>query len=158
MIGRRARNATIGPRTSGGPEPAHQGRTGGSLKRTVAAAAIATVLGFGVLAASSAPVLASGGTATPFKAAYSDAGTEYECSGVRIVNRVSVKDSETCLITGDTSWLYAGFFAGDPYGDVPGCTHCLFVSDYDGRLATSWSTTVVDDGDGVFTAYVVMYF
>lgn len=158
MIGRQILKVAIGRRTTGRNGHSSRVRPKESLLRRATAAAAASMLGLGVLAASSAPVLASGATATPFKAQYSDGGTEYDCSGARIVNRVSVKDSETCLISGDTSWLYAGSFTGDPYGDVPGCTHCLFVSDYDGLLATSWSTIVVRNGDGTYSAYVLMYF
>jgi hypothetical protein len=120
---------------------------------------VAVVLAMSAVAASSAAVLASNGAATPFKVAFDDGSTHYDCAGARVENRVSIKDSETCLVTGDTSLMIAGTYSGDPYGDLPWFPHARWQSDTgDGRIADHWTVTVNDNGDGTFTLYAVAYF
>jgi len=127
--------------------------------RRAAAVLAAVVLGACALAASSAPALASHGAATPFKVAYEyPEGTYWDCAGARVDNRVSVKDSETCLVTGDTSMLSVGTFSGHPRGDLPWFPNARIGSDYDGQIALDWTIRVTDNGDGSFTMYVVAYF
>ena len=120
----------------------------------------AIVLAMCALAASSAGAMASNGAATPFKIAYENPdGTSWDCSGARVVNPVSVKDSETCLVTGDTSELTAGVYTGDPYGDLPWFGNAQWASDFgDGKIAEHWTVTVMDNGDGSSTVYAVAYY
>jgi hypothetical protein len=120
----------------------------------------------GLLVASA--VLASGaaavpgqGSATPFKASYNSGATHWECSGARIVNSNTgtVKDSETCLLSGDTTSLVAGTYTGDPYGTVFGLPNPVrWKSDYDGAIATTWTSTFLDNSDGTWTVNAVAYY
>jgi hypothetical protein len=74
---------------------------------------------------------------------------------VRIANKVNVTDNETCLLTGDTDGFIAGTYRGHPSGPLPPYGgDATWKSDLDGRVATSWQITLVDNGDGTFTAYI----
>lgn len=100
-------------------------------------------------------VAASDGSATQFTAVYPtpmlDGGTStWTCSGVHIVNPVSVKDNEECLITGDTSGLVAGTIVGDPKANWPGIGYLGWSSDYNGVEATHFKGHFVSMGDGTF--------
>jgi hypothetical protein len=129
---------------------------------------VTAMIAVAALAVFAAPVSAAptSGAATPFKASYGPLpkfGVLWysDCSGARIVNSNTgmVKDSETCLLTGDTSTLVAGTFSGDPSGSLPWSPiPSLWGSDYDGATATHWTETVVDNGDGTWTAYIVAYY
>ena len=128
----------------------------------VAAAALSVGLG----AAAPASAIPGKGAATPFKASYGPLPDFYtyahfDCSGAHIVNpnMGMVKDSETCLLTGDTSDLVAGTYSGDPWITLPWVTFpTQWSSDYDGALATHATQTFVDNGDGTWTMYVVAYY
>jgi len=122
-----------------------------------AAAVIAVVA---VLVSATSAVAAGNGGATPYTASW-DAGFHADCSGAHIVNSNTgmVKDSETCLLTGDTSYLVAGTYTGDPRGTFPWSPYqWRWASDYDGALATRWTNTFVDNGDGTWTLSAVTYY
>lgn len=124
------------------------------LVSVLAAAVAALALAAGAL---SAP---GKGAATPFKVTWTTGFTGY-CSGAHIVNSHTgmVKDSETCLLVGDTSMLVAGTYSGDPYASLPWTFPHPWVSDYDGTtIATHFTATFVDNGDGTWTMYVVAYY
>jgi len=108
------------------------------------------------LAVPAVAVAGPNGSATPFKATYGDE-TFWTCSGARVVNANGIKDSETCVLTGDTSWVIAGRYSGDPIGDTPPFDSS-WGSDYDGTGATSWTFNVVDNRDGSFTIQIVAYY
>jgi hypothetical protein len=126
------------------------------IRRALLAAAVVTAL------SGPAAVLASDGVATPFKASYTTATpfgvSIWTCSGAHIVNRVSVKDSETCLITGTTTGLVAGTYVGNPTANIPPFGVTPWGSDYNGALATSFRATLVKNGDGTFTLDIVAYY
>jgi hypothetical protein len=111
--------------------------------------------------ASGAAAAPGHGSATPFKSSFDFGGTNSDCSGARIVNANTsvVKDSETCVVSGDTSYLVAGTYTGDPTGILPGSSDPVrWASDYDGAIATHWTVTYVNNGDGTWTASIVAYY
>jgi len=129
---------------------------GRTIRGRVAALAIVTLVGLvaGAVLVSGATAAPGQGSATPFKISYDIGGTRSDCSGAHIVNSNTgmVKDSETCLVSGDTSYLVAGTYSGDPYGAFPGFNRpARWASDYDGAIATHWTVTYVDNGDGTWT-------
>ncbi len=128
--------------------------------RRTATAAAAAFIAVSALAALSTGALASNGAATPFKVAYALGSSDWDCAGARVDNRVKVKDSETCLVTGDTSELnlVPGVYSGHPRGDLPWFPGARWGSDYDGSVALDWTVTVVDNGDGSFTVNAVAIF
>ena len=85
--------------------------------------------------------------------------TTSTCTGVRVANKVSVKDTETCLMSGYTDGFIAGTYRGNPTGPLPpyGDT-ATWKSDFDGRVATSWKITFLDNGNRTFTANIVAYY
>jgi len=101
---------------------------------------------------------ATGGTT--FTASYTQNGRDYRCAGTHFVTTVSVNDVETCLVTGDTQGRVAGTYSGSPKGFFAGeGSNVYWKSDFDGTSrATSWTTTVVDNGDGTFTDQIVAYY
>ena len=117
-------------------------------------AVVVAALGTGAVAT------ASQGAATPFKATYNGTpGATYTCAGAHVVNRVSVKDSERCVISGDTTGYVAGTYSGSPLGFFPPVgIDADWISDYDGTIASSWTFTVTDNGDGTFTIDIVAYY
>ncbi|TMB90519.1 MAG: hypothetical protein E6J18_14155 [Chloroflexi bacterium] len=108
-----------------------------------------------------ATVSASNGAATPFKAAFSaatpDGFADFTCSGAHIVNK-TVKDSETCLITGDTNGFVAGTYFGNPTADIPPLGVVPWFSDFNSVQASRFIATFVDHGDGTWTNYIVAYY
>lgn len=121
-------------------------------------------LGFGGLTA-----FASDGAATPFKATYPtpslDGGfSTWTCAGAHVVNHVSFKDSETCLVTGDVSGYAAGSYSGSPRGPLAGSVfgaNTEWGSDSpleNGAAATSWTITLIDNGDGSWTVDILAYY
>ena len=112
-------------------------------------------------AAFPATVSASSGVATPFKAAFSaatpDGFADFMCSGAHIVNK-TVKDSETCLITGDTNGFVAGTYFGNPTADIPPLGVVPWFSDFNSEQASRFIATFVDNGDGTWTMYIVAYY
>ncbi len=128
-------------------------------------AALAAI-GFG-----SATALANNGNGagTAFKASYStgaiDGGTNtWTCSGAHVVNNVSFKDSETCIVSGDVTGYANGTYSGNPAGFVAGSIFGAgteWSSDFAGELgaiATSWTIIESDNGDGTFTLDIVAYY
>jgi hypothetical protein len=112
---------------------------------------------------------ASDGAATPFKATYPtpsiDGGfSTWTCSGAHVVNRVSFKDSETCLVTGDVSGYVAGTYSGSPSGPLAGSVfgaNTEWGSDSpleNGAAAISWTITLIDNGDGTWTVDILAYY
>jgi uncharacterized protein YcfJ len=126
-------------------------------RRVLLAAAVVTT----ALTAPTA-ALASEGAATPFKATYTAPApvgvSNWTCSGAHVVNRVSVKDSETCLISGNTVGFVAGTYVGNPNANVPPFGVTGWFSDYNGAVATSFTATIVNNGDGTFTQYLTAYY
>ena len=104
---------------------------------------------------------ASNGAATPFKAAFSaptpDGFADFTCSGAHIVNK-TVKDSETCLVTGDTNGFVAGTYFGNPTADIPPLGVVPWFSDFNGLEASRFIATFVDNGDGTWTNHIVAYY
>jgi hypothetical protein len=138
------------------------------MKRLLLIAGLAiAALGF-----SAGPVLANNGSGagTAFAASYglpaSDGGTTtWTCSGAHVVNKVSFKDSETCIISGDLTGYVAGTFSGNPLGYFPPLFPLFglvpWFSDFpgeNGATATSWTATVTANADGTFTQNIVAYY
>ena len=132
--------------------------------KKLAAVAMMTAIGFAVIGPA-AVAGASQGAAAPFKATYVDAGwlANANCSGAHIVqtnpHNPFIKDSETCLLSGNTSHLTEGTIVGNPtyctYGF--GC-NTIWNSDYNGAIAKSVTLTMNDNGDGTWTENVVAYY
>jgi hypothetical protein len=113
---------------------------------------------------------ASNGKATPFKVSYSyrsDPGALFTCSGARVVNSQKTLESETCLISGDTTGWVAGTYSGNPVGNFPPInSQFTWFSDYFFSLdptgpdpaATSWTAVVTNNHDGTFTVNAVSYY
>src|SRR5207249_4258670 len=93
-----------------------------------------------------ATVTSNSGVATPFKAAFSaatpDGFADFMCSGAHIVNK-TVKDSETCLITGDTNGFVAGTYFGNPTADIPPLGVVPWFSDFNSDQASRFIATFV---------------
>src|SRR5438309_7504235 len=86
--------------------------------------------------ATSTAAMASEGAATQYKASFQapmpDGGfSQWTCSGVHVVSRVSIKDSEICTVTGDTSGLVAGTYVGKSNANVPPFGVVLWFSVFD---------------------------
>ena len=102
------------------------------------------------------PTHRANGAATQYRMSY---GPNMVCTGVRIANKVSVKDNETCLMSGDTDGFIAGTYRGNPTGTLPPWgDDVTWKSDFDGRVATSWRITFVDNGNETFTANILAYY
>ncbi len=143
----------------------------------LAMAVLAAVLSSSVASAS------SGATVIHFNASYpSLIGDLYDCSGSHIVKtapKALVKDSETCIVSGNVSTYYAGTFTSGiacpneyglppgtecgtfpPYAAAPGAIDALvnWFSDFNGAVASSWTITLTRNPDGTFTNEVVSYY
>lgn len=73
----------------------------------------------------------------------------WACSGEHIINKgAGTHDSETCLITGDTTGYsqMLGTFSGAPFADLPLFGPVPWFSDYNGAMASTWTITFKDDG------------
>ena len=104
---------------------------------------------------------AAGGGATPFKAQYTNLlfNTLDTCSGAHVIQgNGKVKDSQTCILSGDTSLVVTGTFVGNPGFCIPNNPCAVWASDFDGQIAKSVTITIVDNGDGTFTETVVAYY
>lgn len=145
------------------------------MKRVLVSLVVAAVaaVGFGGVSA-----LASSGKATPFKAQYPGLpNSTWSCAGAHVANRISVKDSETCSVTGDTSGYVSGVFTSGqicPPGNPPsivGTPACgqfppfstpdqpvYWASDFNGNLAISWSISLTANPDGTLTGTIVSYY
>jgi hypothetical protein len=97
----------------------------------------------------------SNGAGTRYTFTY---GSDFTCSGLHVVNKVSVKDSEICLLSGDRTGLTAGKYQGNPTGMTPWGYEKGWLSDYNGVAATSWKMTMVDNRNGTFTMHIVAYY
>ena len=96
------------------------------------------------------------GAATPFTAApYTINGAVWTCTGAHVVNHNFIKDSETCVLSGDLSLYVPGSYSGIPWGYLTGYGNAEWSSDFNGAIATSWKVDVVDNGNGTFTANIV---
>lgn len=119
---------------------------------------IALLLG---LLATNGVAYAANGKATPFKATYTDLmfNTLDTCSGAHVLQgNGKVKDSETCMLSGDTSRVLAGTYVGAPKFCIPNNPCAVWSSDYDGQIAKNVTLTIIDNGDGTFTMDVVAYY
>ncbi len=123
---------------------------------------------FGVLVAVGIAALvvsagaSAGGTATPFTASY-DLGqpaAHYACSGTHFETMVSVKDVETCVVSGYTQGRVPGTYSGNPYAVIPGVgSHVRWLSDFDGTsFATNFTITMSSNGGGTFMEQIVAYY
>ena len=138
------------------------------MKRLIGLTSAALIFG-ALIGPSTAMAAGKGAVATPFtEAPYAFGTTTWACSGAHIVqtqaNNSFYKDSETCLITGDTTGYVAGTYSSDPnsaWGTVPGIGYVQWSSDSpleSGALATSWTDTISLNTDGSFTANIVAYY
>lgn len=98
------------------------------------------------------------GTSTPYAITFSGAGQTWTCTGIRFVNRDIIQDGERCLISGDTTGIFAGTFSGSPYGAFFSRPNSRWASDYDQQIATQWTMTVTDNGNGTFTAQILAFY
>jgi hypothetical protein len=95
----------------------------------------------------------------PFTASFSSNGQTSTCSGAHIVNSQKVEDLEKCLVSGDTSNLVSGTYQGHRRGFVPwSATPIMWASDYDGAIARLWRETLVNNGNGTWTASILAYY
>lgn len=136
------------------------------MRRALVGFAVSVVAALGV---GGMTAFASDGAATPFKATYPtpsiDGGFSiWTCAGSHVVNRVSFKDSETCLVTGDVNGYVAGTYSGSPRGFLPGVpfgANTGWGSDSpleNGAAAISWTITLTDNGDGTWTVDILAYY
>lgn len=144
----------------------------------------------GLVAASVAAMLSvtgvsasSGATVTHFTATYpSLLGEIFTCSGSHIVKtapKAFVKDSESCIVSGNVGTYYAGTFTSGiacppeyglppgnecgsfpPVAGVPGIIDGIvyWFSDFNLAVATSWTMTITRNPDGTFTDDTVAYY
>jgi hypothetical protein len=109
---------------------------------------------------------ASDGAATPYKATWTDVtGATATCSGSHVVFTTGTRagtfqESETCLLSGNTSRVVPGTWVGNPsfsnYSNLGG--QWIWESDFPGNLgkvADSVTITIVGNGDGTFTETAV---
>jgi hypothetical protein len=123
----------------------------------------------GVLAVLASIMLSTGvasagnGAATPFKATYIDNSFRAlaTCSGARVIQGNGlVKDSETCILSGNTTTVRAGTVVGNPtysFPRIPGQV-VEWASDFNNEIATNVTFRFVANGDGTFTEYIVAYY
>jgi hypothetical protein len=120
-----------------------------SPKIAAAAAGTALIIAGGVTAAvvaigSAAPARAA---VTHFDATYYEGNSIWTCSGTHTITKTGAKESETCLITGDTTGYarMVGTHTGLPAfhlpGSRPGSPPVRWHSDYNHVLAASWTIT-----------------
>ena len=142
------------------------------MKRLIGLTSAALIFG-ALIGPSTAMAAGNGAVATPFTAApYTTGTTTWACSGAHIVqtqaNNSFYKDSETCLITGDTTGYVAGTYSSDPnspYGPntgiLPPYGYITWNSDFTTEFsaaATSWTVTISLNTDGSFTANIEAYY
>ncbi len=117
----------------------------------------------GAMFATSTAAMASEGAATQYTASFlapmPDGGfSQWTCSGVHVVNLVSIKDSEICTVSGDTTGLVAGVYVGNPTANVPPFGEVPWFSDFDGVTATRFKAIIVANPDGTFTQHILAYY
>jgi hypothetical protein len=107
------------------------------------------------------------GAGTAFKATYQSPGVDggsatWTCSGAHVVNKVSFKDSETCIVSVDVAGYANGTYSGSPAGSLAGSpfgANTEWLSDFPGEgLATSWTIVESDNGDGTFTLDILAFY
>jgi hypothetical protein len=103
------------------------------------------------------------GVATPFKSEYtyvrSNGSWAFSCSGAHVENRNHVKDDQTCVITPSPGApMSEGAFSGAPTGLQPYGITTIWLSDFDGTTATSWTMASTANGDGTYTVEVESYY
>ena len=102
----------------------------------------------------------NGSATTQFFTSYHDTnGVESDCTGTRVIQKDgTVKDSATCILSGDTSRLVSGTVVGNPGYCLNAVCWPAWVSDFDGQIAKSVNLTLIDNGDGTFTQKVTAYY
>ena len=102
----------------------------------------------------------NGSATTQYFQAYTDNnGVQSDCTGTRVVQKDgTVKDSEICILSGDTSRLVAGTIKGNPGYCLNAVCWPAWVSDFDGKVAKSVNLTLSNNGDGTFTQKVTAYY
>ena len=114
------------------------------------------------------------GPVTYSNSGYVGGNDSWTCSGAHIVKTAPhafIKDSETCVMSGDASGL-AGVYMNNPldpngpnWGIQPGFSSTNtrgegdWISDYNSAVAISWTMTVTLNADGVtYTNNIVAYY
>jgi len=102
----------------------------------------------------------NGSDTSQFFTSYTDGnGVQSACQGTRVVQKDgTVKDSATCILSGDTSRLAAGTVKGNPGYCLNGVCWAAWVSDFDGKIAKSVILNLTANGDGTFTQKVTAYY
>ena len=101
----------------------------------------------------------NGSTTTPFANTYTEPGVLLECKGTRIVQKDgTVKESETCILSGDTSLVESKSVQGRPGYCLNGVCWAYWASDLDGRHAVSVNLTQFANGDGTYTRTITAYY
>src|SRR6266849_7605397 len=96
------------------------------------------------------------GAGTAFNATYQSPGVDsgfatWTCSGAHVVNKVSFKDSETCIVSVDVAGFANGTYSGAPAGFLAGSPFGAgteWFSDFaveTAPLATSWTIVESDN-------------
>ena len=102
----------------------------------------------------------NGSATSQYFTSYHDTnGVESDCTGTRVVQKDgTVKDSATCILSGDTSRLVSGTVVGNPSYCLNAVCWAAWVSDFDGKIAKSVNLKLTDNGDGTFTQKVTAYY
>ena len=102
----------------------------------------------------------NGSATTQFYTSYTDTNhVQSNCTGTRVVQKDgTVKDSGTCILSGDTSRLVSGTVIGNPGYCLNAVCWPAWVSDFDGKVAKSVTLKLSDNGDGTFTQKVTAYY
>ena len=102
----------------------------------------------------------NGSTTTPFAAGYDENGLHSSCTGTRVVQKDgTTKDSEICILSGDTSRVVAGTIKGNPGFCFNGVCHPAWGSDMPDVLQAKSVTLVLTANlDGTFTQNITAYY
>lgn len=102
----------------------------------------------------------NGSATTQFFTSYNDTNGVYSaCTGTRVVQKDgTVKDSATCILSGDTSRLVSGTVVGNPGYCLNAVCWAAWVSDFDAKIAKSVNLKLINNGDGTFTQKVTAYY
>jgi hypothetical protein len=102
----------------------------------------------------------NGSATSQYFTSYHDTnGVESDCTGTRVVQKDgTVKDSATCILSGDTSRLVSGTVVGNPGYCLNAVCWPAWVSDFDGKIAKSVNLKLTDNLDGTFTQKVTAYY
>lgn len=92
-----------------------------------------------------------GATTDKYRASYIHAiGGNWDCVGVRVVNRNQTKDSFECTVSNLVTLPARTYTESN--------TSWRWRSDYDGKISTSFSLVVSDNGDGTGSVQGVAYY